>query len=74
MEESKNKAYNENTQLLPLSPFASKVYGLPQKSASTSTTVLANDKYQGLLAYATQDRIIKIMSLKGYEFEIYEAH
>ena len=77
MEEHKTKphlAYNKHTKLLPLSPFASKVYGLPIDSVTSATSALAHDRYQGLFAYATKDRTIKIISLKGYEFEIYEAH
>ena len=38
------------------------------------TTNMAYDKYQGLLAYGTSTKIIKVFSLKGYEFEIYDAH
>lgn len=26
------------------------------------------------MAYGTSSKVIKIISLKGYEFEIYEAH
>ena len=63
-------AHCENSKLLPLSPFTSKAFGLQDKI----TTNLAYDKYQGLLAYGTQTKIIKIVSLKGYEYEIYEAH
>ena len=77
MEEQKkggHLAYNKHTKLLPLSPLASKVYGLPRDSVISASSILAHDKYQGLFAYATKDRTIKIMSLKGYEFEIYEAH
>ncbi|CDW73878.1 syntaxin-binding protein 5-like [Stylonychia lemnae] len=48
----------------------SKVFGFPQNIS----TNLAYDKYQGLLAYGTNYNMIKIISLKGYEYEIYEAH
>jgi hypothetical protein len=74
MVEKRHLAYNEHTKLLPLSPFSSKVYGLPRDSATSASSTLAHDKYQGLLAYATKERTIKVLSLKGYEFEIYEAH
>ena len=76
MEEEKKRhlAYNKHTKLLPLNPFASKIFGLPRDTVTASTSILTHDKYQGLFAYATKDRTIKIISLKGYEFEIYEAH
>ena len=35
---------------------------------------LAFDKYQGLLAYGTRSGDIKMVSMKGYEQEIYGAH
>ena len=53
-----------------MNPAISKVFGLPFKI----TTNLAFDRYQGLMAYGTSNKIIKILSLKGYEFEIYDAH
>lgn len=56
--------------MLHLSPSVAKVFGMP---VSVSTN-LAYDKYQGLMAYGTSTKVIKIISLKGYEFEIYEAH
>ena len=74
LKDSQHLAYNEHTKLLPLSPFASKVYGLPRNPTTSASSTLAHDKYQGLLAYGTKDRTIKVVSLKGYEFEIYDAH
>jgi len=35
---------------------------------------MAYDRYQGLIGYGTETGILKIVSLKGYESEIYEAH
>lgn len=65
-------AYNENTKELNLAPATSKMYGLPPPSMVS--TSLAYDWYQGLFAYGCENQTIKLLSLKGYEAEIYEAH
>lgn len=60
-------AVNENNKELNLSPKVSKVFGMPDSITSN----LAYDKYQSLLAVGTKKHTIKIISLKGYEFEIH---
>lgn len=66
-----NHAFNDKTPQMPyFSQMNSKLFGLPPKVC----TNLAFDKHQGLLAYGTEDRVIKVLNLKGYEYELYEAH
>jgi len=48
----------------------SKLFGLPPAVC----TNLAFDRHQGILAYGTDDRVIKVLNLKAYEYELYEVH
>jgi hypothetical protein len=68
---------NKNYIQFKLDPNNSKGFGLLGESASSIsdtediTSNLAFDKYLGLLAYGTSSGHIKIISLNGYELEIY---